>query len=1428
MAEQHSEWAIHRGQYLGEISALCFLHLPSPLSCFPYLLAGSGSQMLLYDVEAGSLVSSFHVFEGIRVHGITCKIINSSIDASVVSTIVAFEIAVFSEKRVKLFNLNIDLLLRSYNQPRIRAVHFTSIHSLPKFSHWVLDVLFFKGHLNCLSEESNCLAIGCSDNSVHFWDILNSSILLKVQSPDRCLLYSMRLWGDSPEALRVASGTIYNEINIWKVIPQNVDPPLASSMVNNTSLGHSLSNSVQCLCQPYKAVRICTLSGHEGSIFRIVWSSNGSKLVSVSDDRSARIWAFHAEWKESDNLKEETVGPVLFGHNARVWDCCISDSLIVTAGEDCTCRVWGLDGKQLKLIREHIGRGIWRCLYDPNSSLLVTGGFDSALKVHQVHASLSWCLKGQALKKEFVDRAEILTASIPNSSEHIGLMDSKREYVRILRFAREDILYVATNHGYLYHAKFFDSGDFKWTALVRVSKKVAVVCMDLLSKNHPKQSCAVDDWVALGDGKGSITIVRVIGDVSAPKVGFITSWSAGLERQLLGIYWCKLLGERFVFSTDPWGALKLWRLCGPPLSISQNSARNYDTSLITKFTSLGMRIMCLDASFEEEVLVCGDLRGNLVIFPLVKGLLLGTSAASEVKISPLNYFKGAHGISSVSSISIARLCSNQIEIRSTGGDGCICYLEYDRDRQSLEFIGMKQVKELSLIQSVSTNNNSVNVLADCTYAAGFASTDFIIWNLITEAKVVQIPCGGWRRPHSYYLGDLLEKKNCFAYVKDEIIYVHRRWELEGERNIFPLNLHMQFHGREMHSLCFVSENLQASANGKQNLSDKSNWIATGCEDGTVRLTRYDAEVENWFASKLLGEHVGGSAVRSICCISKIYIITSNVTVRPEGANGQCIATEDAKDPYLLISVGAKRVLTSWLLRNRRLDNKDEALVDQQHKENANGYKPSTAGSMSMSFQWLSTDMPTKNSSTHTRTQDTERIVGAAGSGTSGKINAKPGPLFSEKGKRQSEVYLEDKSDDDWRYLAVTAFLIKCAGSRLTICFVVIACSDATLALRALILPHRLWFDVALLVPLFSPVLALQHIIIPICPPSEENINGQNVYIVISGATDGSVAFWDLTKSVEAFVEQLSHLNVENFIDCQKRPRTGRGSQGGRWWRSLGRQMSNRRRNSNLFTVKAGEEADSDLIYPATSGTLQKLNDMESMGTVSSQTMHKASHESKGNTIDFTPTLCEMSEVNPADPSPDTYEIQPLHILNNFHQSGVNCIHVSDIKDSQSSECGFRFNLVSGGDDQALHCLWFNMSLLSTESDSEVMRPCIINSAAESGSSKNPIHSIQNQIQNYRIRFSNHEIIASAHNSAIKGVWTDGAWVFSTGLDQRVRCWFLEEQTKLREHAHIITSVPEPEALDARACSKGHYQIAVAGRGLQMVDFYASSVVNGGE
>lgn len=104
----------------------------------------------------------------------------------------------------------------------------------------------------------------------------------------------------------------------------------------------------------------------------------------------------------------------------------------------------------------------------------------------------------------------------------------------------------------------------------------------------------------------------------------------------------------------------------------------------------------------------------------------------------------------------------------------------------------------------------------------------------------------------------------------------------------------------------------------------------------------------------------------------------------------------------------------------------------------------------------------------------------------------------------------------------------------------------------------------------------------------------------------------------------------------------------------------------------------------------------------------------------------------ADSPPETSEIKPLHVVKNAHQSGVNCLHVSRSRCSPSYGNGLMFNVISGGDDQALHCLSFN--ILSTSSPGDKSK--IID---------------QNQTPSYRIRLTDRGGIASAHSSAIKGI-----------------------------------------------------------------------------
>lgn len=55
----------------------------------------------------------------------------------------------------------------------------------------------------------------------------------------------------------------------------------------------------------------------------------------------------------------------------------------------------------------------------------------------------------------------------------------------------------------------------------------------------------------------------------------------------------------------------------------------------------------------------------------------------------------------------------------------------------MEFVGMKQVKELSAIRSVFITDHSDDSAVG-KYAVGFASSNFIIWNLTAGTKVFSL------------------------------------------------------------------------------------------------------------------------------------------------------------------------------------------------------------------------------------------------------------------------------------------------------------------------------------------------------------------------------------------------------------------------------------------------------------------------------------------------------------------------------------------------------------------------------------------------------------------------------------------------------------------------------------------------------------------
>jgi hypothetical protein len=154
---------------------------------------------------------------------------------------------------------------------------------------------------------------------------------------------------------------------------------------------------------------------------------------------------------------------------------------------------------------------------------------------------------------------------------------------------------------------------------------------------------------------------------------------------------------------------------------------------------------------------------------------------------------------------------------------------------------------------------------------------------------------------------------------------------------------------------------------------------------------------------MLGEHVGGSAVRDTCFITKTYALIDK-SCNSSGSSGN-ILVENEETTFLLISVGSKQVLTTWILQPRIVENRQVCSgdLDLDTKQSS---ECSDNGDSAVTFQWLSTHMPPKLT--------TNRLK-------AGHVKQN---FVERNSSAQPNLAIMDQMENDWRYLSVTAFLLK--------------------------------------------------------------------------------------------------------------------------------------------------------------------------------------------------------------------------------------------------------------------------------------------------------------------------------------------------------------------------------------------------------------------
>ncbi|XP_072376945.1 tRNA (34-2'-O)-methyltransferase regulator WDR6 [Diabrotica undecimpunctata] len=185
-------------------------------------------------------------------------------------------------------------------------------------------------------------------NKLQIWDnALN--FLETFECQEKCILYSAHICYNEYDKLVLLSGTVFNEVLIWKV---------KRNEFTNVPVFKRLKK-------------------HDGVIFCIHYNEDNGIICSTSDDRSAILWKV-----ENTNLSLElnrehpNIFPIcqVYGHLSRVFRCLVLKDCFITAGEDSLINIWKLDGKLARKVEANQNSPIWALDFDEKDNVVLSGG----------------------------------------------------------------------------------------------------------------------------------------------------------------------------------------------------------------------------------------------------------------------------------------------------------------------------------------------------------------------------------------------------------------------------------------------------------------------------------------------------------------------------------------------------------------------------------------------------------------------------------------------------------------------------------------------------------------------------------------------------------------------------------------------------------------------------------------------------------------------------------------------------------------------------------------------------------------------------------------------------------------------------------------------------------------------------------------------
>ncbi|XP_027738031.1 WD repeat-containing protein 6 [Empidonax traillii] len=563
------------------------------------------------------------------------------------------------------------------------------------------------------------------------------------------------------------------------------------------------------------------LRGHRGAVLALCYSAARGLLASASEDRSVRLWAVG---KLVGGDGDGSCLLVCYGHGARVAAVVLRGPLPVSAGEDGACLEWGGSGDVRRERRGH--RGPLRVLALRSAGgRLATGGDDGGVRLWQPRRTAP---------------ATVTALKAPERPRAVLLAGPRR------------VLALGEAGG----LAAFETAQGCWVPVLPAPAAGGTRAV-LAAYPLPGGDEAL---CALGDGDGRLLLFAL----SCP--GTATSLRL-FEGAVRGLSWALRPGlspatAATLLASGPEGEM-LW------LDVAHRPGQAPCVRLRGRYLLPPCKHRwhtCAAFLPQGELLVCGDRRGSLLLFPcssssgraaestsIANGVTDSVSEDSSSELeasclshkgalpleSPLSVLFGLHGKTGVTSVTC-----HKGYIYSTGRDGVYRQLHL-RDQQLEVLRKHRPCKGLQWIEELRfTPDRDLLVL-------GFHAENFVVWSSRTSENLHCIPCGGGHRSWSYCSSPSAE---VFAFIKSGDVMLYCCEAEPCEQQVLLASLH----GRQITCVRRLGA-MEAPGHAALNV------LVTGSEDTTACVLVLSERSKAAVPLIRLSDHI--SSVRTLALAS---------------------------------------------------------------------------------------------------------------------------------------------------------------------------------------------------------------------------------------------------------------------------------------------------------------------------------------------------------------------------------------------------------------------------------------------------------------------------------------------------------------------------------------------------------------------------------